>query len=62
MCASFNARPYIVFDDGQRYFSGSVTKDGYRIEEINEDFAVFSRAGQRYNYNFDDPADRVVTD
>ena len=53
--ASFNARPYILFDDGQRYFVGSVTRDGYRVEEINEKFAVFSRAGERYNYNFDDP-------
>ena len=53
--ASFNARPYLLFDDGQRYFVGSVTADGYRVEEINEQFAVFSRDGQRYNYNFDDP-------
>ena len=53
--ASFNARPYILFDDGQRYFVGSVIGDGYRVEEINERFAVFSRAGKRYNYNFDDP-------
>ena len=55
--ASFNARPYILFDDGQRYFVGSVTRDGYRVEEINEKFAVFSRAGKRYNYNFVDPDD-----
>ena len=55
--ASFNARPYLLFDDGQRYFVGSVTPDGYRVEEINEEFAVLSRDAERYNYSFADPGE-----
>ncbi len=53
--ASFNARPYLLFDDGQRYFVGSVTPDGYRVEEINEEFAALTRDGERYNYSFAEP-------
>ncbi|MCY4363370.1 MAG: type III secretion system inner membrane ring subunit SctD [Gammaproteobacteria bacterium] len=52
--ASFNARPYLLFDDRQRYFVGSVAPGGYQVEEINEDFAVLLRADKRYQYSFDD--------
>ena len=55
--ASFNARPYLFFDDRQRYFVGSVTPDGYQVEEINENFAVLSRADEWYQYSFDDRGD-----
>ena len=58
--ASFNTRPYLFFDDRQRYFVGSVTPDGYQVEEINENFAVLSRADEWYQYNFDEPADAAL--
>lgn len=55
--ASLNARPYLLFDDRQRYFVGSVTPDGYQVEEINEDFTALSRADKWYQYSFDDRGD-----
>lgn len=53
--ASFNVLNYVLLDDGQRYFVGSLTPDGYRIDEINETFAIFSLAGTDYVHYFDEP-------
>ena len=53
--ASFNVLNYLLLDDGQRYFVGSFTPDGYRIDEINEAFAIFSLDNTDYVYYFDEP-------
>ena len=53
--ASFNVLNYLLLDDGQRYFVGSFTPDGYRIDEINEAFAIFSLDDTDYVYYFDEP-------
>ncbi len=50
--ASFNVLNYVLLDDGQRYFVGALTPDGYRIDEINETFAIFSLAGADYVHYF----------
>ncbi|MDE0285225.1 MAG: type III secretion system inner membrane ring subunit SctD [Gammaproteobacteria bacterium] len=53
--ASFNVLNYLLLDDGQRYFVGSFTPDGYRVDEINDAFAVFSLDDTDYVYYFDEP-------
>ena len=50
--ASFNVLNYVLLDDGQRYFVGALTPDGYRVDEINETFAIFSLAGADYVHYF----------
>lgn len=53
--ASFNVLNYLLLDDGQRYFVGSLTPAGYRIDEINEAFAILSLDATDYVYYFDEP-------
>jgi hypothetical protein len=42
----FGDKPYIIFDDGMRYFEGALLDNGWTIKEISEQKITLSKADQ----------------